>query len=148
MRYSQAEKMEIIRLVEESSLSVRKTLDELQINRSTFYAWYRNYLKDGYDGLADQKSGPKRFWNKIPDCEKEKIVDKAIELIKQSGLLYQVCPFETVIEGDYDEIMKLVKEVQKVCYDNGAEDMLCYLKIQSSGSKHVTIDDKMKKYKN
>ena len=76
------------------------------------------------------------------------IVDKAIELIKQSGLLYQVCPFETVIEGDYDEIMKLVKEVQKVCYDNGAEDMLCYLKIQSSGSKHVTIDDKMKKYKN
>lgn len=80
MRYSQAEKMEIIRLVEESSLSARRTLDELQINRSTFYAWYRNYLKDGYDGLADQKSGPKRFWNKIPECEKKKIVDKAIDL--------------------------------------------------------------------
>ena len=80
MRYSQAEKMEIIRLVEESSLSTRRTLDELQINRSTFYSWYSNYLKEGYDGLADQKSGPKRFWNKIPECEKEKIVNKALEL--------------------------------------------------------------------
>jgi uncharacterized protein YqgV (UPF0045/DUF77 family) len=75
------------------------------------------------------------------------IVDKAIELIKQSGLIYQVCPFETVVEGNYDDIMKLVKEVQEICYKNGAEDLLCYLKIQSSGSTQVTIDDKMKKYK-
>jgi transposase-like protein len=35
MRFSQAEKMEIIRIVEESELSVRHTLRELGINRST-----------------------------------------------------------------------------------------------------------------
>ena len=33
MRYNQAEKMEIIRMVENSDLSVRKTLQELDINR-------------------------------------------------------------------------------------------------------------------
>ena len=41
MRYSQSEKMEIIRLVEQSPLSVKQTLFELKINRSTFYQWYR-----------------------------------------------------------------------------------------------------------
>jgi len=37
MRYSQPEKMEIIRLVEQSPLSVKQTLFKLHINRSTFY---------------------------------------------------------------------------------------------------------------
>ena len=41
MRYSKSEKMQIIRLVEESPLSVKQTLAELNINRSTFYKWYR-----------------------------------------------------------------------------------------------------------
>jgi transposase InsO family protein len=69
--------MEIIRLVEESNLSVRKTLEELGVNRSSFYKWYRAYLKHGYDGLALKKRGPRRFWNKIPDIEKVMIIDKA-----------------------------------------------------------------------
>jgi len=38
MRYPAAEKLEIIRLVEQSSLSVRRTLAQLGIPRSTFYA--------------------------------------------------------------------------------------------------------------
>lgn len=37
MRYSQAEKMEIIKLVEGSDLSVTRTLKELGIAHSTFY---------------------------------------------------------------------------------------------------------------
>ena len=40
MRLSQAEKMEIIRIVEGSKLSVRRTLRELGVGRSTFYRWY------------------------------------------------------------------------------------------------------------
>ena len=43
MRYSQSEKMEVIRLVEDSALSIKQTLTELNINRSTFYDWYRRY---------------------------------------------------------------------------------------------------------
>ena len=66
MRHSQAEKMEVIRIVEDSELSVRRTLRELGINRSTFYGWYKRYLEDGYDGLAPAKPCRRRFWNKIP----------------------------------------------------------------------------------
>lgn len=75
------------------------------------------------------------------------LVDKAIEMIQKSGLKYQVCPFETVIEGYYDEIMDLVKKVHEQCYASGTETMMTYIKIQSSAKGDVTIDDKMEKYK-
>lgn len=79
MRYSQAEKMEIIRTVEESELSAKQTLKEMDINRSSFYEWYRRYEQSGYDGLAVEKPHPRRFWNKIPEAEKEQIVAVALE---------------------------------------------------------------------
>ena len=63
MRTRQAEKMEIIRLVEDSDLPVRLVLEQLDVPKSTFYDWYRRYLEGGYDGLADRKSSPRRFWN-------------------------------------------------------------------------------------
>ena len=74
------------------------------------------------------------------------IVDRAIDVIKESGLKYQVCPFETVIEGDYDVIMKLIEKIHLKCYDSGAEELICNLKIQTSKHAEVTIEDKMKKY--
>jgi transposase-like protein len=40
MRYSAAEKLEIIRLVEQSPLPVRHTLAKLGIVPATFYRWY------------------------------------------------------------------------------------------------------------
>ncbi len=39
MRHSPAEKMETIRLVEESELGVKRTLEELDVPRSSFYRW-------------------------------------------------------------------------------------------------------------
>lgn len=84
MRYSQAEKMEIIRVIEESQMSVKRTLQELQVNRSSFYEWYRRYQTQGYDGLAVKPPHPRRFWNKIPDEEKEQVVAVALEHPEQS----------------------------------------------------------------
>jgi len=79
MRYTQAEKMEIIKTVENSELRVKKTLEELDVKRSTFYRWYNSYLEAGYDGLADRKSSPKKFWNKIPELVEQEVVDTALE---------------------------------------------------------------------
>jgi transposase InsO family protein len=84
MRYSQAEKMEIIRMVEGSEIGVTRTLEELQVNRSSFYEWYRRYRDEGYDGLALKQPHPKRFWNKIPDHEKEQIVSIALERLEDT----------------------------------------------------------------
>ena len=79
MRLSQAEKMEIIRIVEGSQLSLRQTLRELGVGRSTFYGWYQRYLEGGYDGLVPARSAPQRFWNRIPDEVREQVVEIALE---------------------------------------------------------------------
>jgi putative transposase len=84
MRYSQSEKMEVIRLVESSPLSIKQTLAELNINRSTFYDWYRRYQEEGYDGLANQYRPVQQFWNEIPPWEKERVVEIALELPEKS----------------------------------------------------------------
>ena len=54
MKYTQSEKMEIIRMVETSSLSVKQTLRKLDLPRSSFYEWYRRYKEGGYDGLSSR----------------------------------------------------------------------------------------------
>jgi len=77
-RYSQAEKMEIIRLVETSELPVKHTLAELDVPRSTFYDWYRRYAEAGYDGLAAQQPQRQQFWNRIPDTVRQQVVDAAL----------------------------------------------------------------------
>ena len=66
MRHTAAEKFEIIRLVEGSDLPVRRTLRELQVNRSTFYTWYRRYIERGRAGLHPKPSAARRYWNRIP----------------------------------------------------------------------------------
>ena len=53
MRTSAAEKFEIIRLVEEAALPVKRGLAELDVPHSTFYRWYKHYQEAGYDGLED-----------------------------------------------------------------------------------------------
>ena len=61
MRQSPSEKLEIIRIVEDSERSIRQTLKELGIHRSTFYNWYRRYLKDGVEGLGFEKTKARTF---------------------------------------------------------------------------------------
>ena len=73
MRYPACEKLEIIRLVEQSALPVRQTLAKLGIPRATFYRWYDLYQTDGPEGLADRSPQPDRVWNRIPDAVRERI---------------------------------------------------------------------------
>lgn len=85
MRYTQAEKMEIIRMVESSDLPVRRTLEELEVTRSSFYNWYRRYAEEGYDGLAARKPSARKFWNRIPKHEKEQVVSLALQYSEKSS---------------------------------------------------------------
>lgn len=79
MRRSSSEKLELIRLVEGSDLSVRETLRQLGIPRSTFYGWYKRFLDDGVDGLEDQKPVARRQWNKLSDHVQAEVLQLALE---------------------------------------------------------------------
>ena len=47
MRYPAAEKLEIIRIVEQSHLPVRRTLEQIGVSRATFYRWYDQHQTGG-----------------------------------------------------------------------------------------------------
>ena len=79
MRYSGSEKLEIIKLVEQSTLSVCRTLASIGIPRSTFYDWYSRYQDGGIEALEDGRPRPRRVWNKIPDEVGTAIVNLALE---------------------------------------------------------------------
>mgnify|MGYP000855971878 CR=1 FL=1 len=61
MRYPASEKLEIIRIVEQSHLPAWRTLEQLGIPRRTFYRWYDRYLEGGPEALADRPSAPRRM---------------------------------------------------------------------------------------
>jgi putative transposase len=79
MRYAASEKAEIIQLVEQSSLPVKRTLEKLGIPRATFYRWYDLYQSGGLEALADRSPRPDRVWNRIPDDVRERIIKRALD---------------------------------------------------------------------
>jgi transposase-like protein len=79
MRYPASEKLEIIRIVEQSHLAAKRTLDQLGIARRTFYRWYDRYLEGGPKALEDRPSAPSRVWNRIGDDIQRQIVEMALD---------------------------------------------------------------------
>ena len=65
MRYPASEKLEIIRIVEQSHLPAKKILNQLGIARRIFYRWYDRYVEGGPEALEDRPSRPSRVWNRI-----------------------------------------------------------------------------------
>ena len=80
MRLPGSEKLEIIRLVEQSHLPARRTLEMLGVRPSTFYRWYDRYRAGGPEALEDKPSQPDRVWNRIPDAVRERILAMALEV--------------------------------------------------------------------
>ena len=79
MRYPASEKLEIIRIVEQSHLPAKRTLDQLGIARRTFYRWYDCYIEGGPEALEDRPSAPSRVWNKIPTDIHDQIIELALD---------------------------------------------------------------------
>ncbi len=81
------------------------------------------------------------------DEETIRVVDAVIDYIKSTGLNYFVGPCETSIEGDYDELMEIVKECQKVAIKAGAKSVSAYVKINYRPEGEVlTIEKKVTKH--
>lgn len=81
------------------------------------------------------------------ESEVIRVVDEVIAYIKSTGLSYQVGAFETTIEGEYDVLMDIVKECQKIAIRAGAESVSTYVKIAYKPEGDVlSIEQKTKKH--
>ena len=61
MRYPASEKLEIIRLVEQSHLPVRRTLEKLGIQPARFYRWYDRLQTGGLEDWKIRHQGRRAF---------------------------------------------------------------------------------------
>ena len=69
-----SEKLEIIRLVEESAFPVRWTLKRL-----AFYRWYALYQAGESEALDDRHPKPERVWNRIPEDVPARTIKLALD---------------------------------------------------------------------
>ena len=81
------------------------------------------------------------------DEELIRIVDEVISYIQSTGLNYYVGPCETSIEGEYEELMDIIKECQKVAVRAGAKSVSAYVKINYRPEGEVlSIEKKVTKH--
>ena len=74
------------------------------------------------------------------------IIDKAIDVIKSSGMDYRVGAMETVMQGDYRQLMEIVEKAQDACLSGGAEEVVVTLKVHARRDGDVNWEEKLEKY--
>lgn len=72
-------------------------------------------------------------------------VDRAIEIIDQSGVPYRVDPLETTMEGDLPELLKIIEKIHEEMVKMGSNSVIAQVKIlyQPDG---ISISELTKKY--
>ena len=79
-------------------------------------------------------------------------VAACVEIVAASGLIYQLTPMGTVIEGDIDAIFAVLREMHEVPFGKGAERVSTLIKIddrrdQGSHDMQGKVDSVMNKLK-
>lgn len=64
-------------------------------------------------------------------------------LITDAGLESQLHPYGTVIEGDWDAVMAVVKRCHEVVHEMGAPRVFTTLKLGTRTDREQSMDDKI-----
>lgn len=59
-------------------------------------------------------------------------VDRAIEVVKASGVTFQVGAMETTMRGELDHLLQIVKEAEQACFNFGAVEVITNIKIHTT----------------
>ena len=76
---SAQEKIELLRAVEASPLGVTEVLARLDLPRSTYYRWRRQFHAQGFEGLKDASPCKGRVWNQLLPEEQDKVLEVALQ---------------------------------------------------------------------
>ncbi|MEO9823006.1 MAG: thiamine-binding protein [Paracoccaceae bacterium] len=60
------------------------------------------------------------------------VVDRAIDVVKASGVPFQVGAMETTMKGELDQLLNIVKDAQQACLDHGAVEVVTNIKIHTT----------------
>ncbi|MDO9376019.1 MAG: thiamine-binding protein [Ferruginibacter sp.] len=74
-------------------------------------------------------------------------VDEAIAIIQASGIKYDVGPFATVLDGSYNEVIRVVHQVNEHLQSSGCGEWIINLQLQVRADSDITGDEKTSQYK-
>ena len=72
-----------------------------------------------------------------------KYVARSMKLIDESGLKYRINPMGTVVEGEWDEVMELIKSCHHAILED-TQRVTCSIKIDDRKGKTNALDMKIK----
>lgn len=72
-------------------------------------------------------------------------VRTALEIIKKNGLNYEVNPMGTCIQGNWDQIFSIIKEIHETLAQMGCARILTTIKIDDRRDKEQTMKMKVAK---
>ena len=72
-------------------------------------------------------------------------VDRAIEIIKESGVAYRVGPLETTMEGEFDELLAILKRMNEAMFAMGSPSVMSQVKLLVGGP-HASMERLLAKY--
>ena len=71
-------------------------------------------------------------------------VAQASKIIKESGIKHELNPMGTVLEGDPDELFKIVRQMQEKVFDTGAKRVYTVIKMDDRRDKEGHMEQKVK----
>ncbi|KPJ66575.1 MAG: hypothetical protein AMJ45_03740 [Syntrophobacter sp. DG_60] len=80
-----------------------------------------------------------------PTPSVSKYVAASFEVLKLKGsnLEYKLTPMGTVIEGDLDVILPVVRQMHEACFKNGIKRVVTLVEIDDRRDKTATMEDKI-----
>lgn len=83
----------------------------------------------------------------VQDKHPYKWIDEAIDVIKLSGIKYTVGPFATELEGTYEEVMKVIDDINNYLFSKNCREWICIAQIQIRSNTDITANEKTSKFK-
>jgi len=72
-------------------------------------------------------------------------VDRAISIIRSSGVAYRVGPLETTMEGPFDQLLAILKQINEAMFEMGCSSVMSQVKLLVGGP-HASMDKLLEKY--
>lgn len=74
------------------------------------------------------------------------IVDACIELIKKSGLKYEIGAMSTTVEGEFDKVFEVIKKAHKLPFELDCKRVITVVRIDEK-SGGLSINEKLKNHR-
>ncbi len=82
----------------------------------------------------------------VPEEQVNEIVEKAIQVVIDSGLKYEVEANSTTVEGDLEQLLDVIKRAHIVAREQGSGRVITIIKIDDKKGG-ITIKEKVKKFR-